>query len=438
MRSMYTTLAVAVTGMLLAPQFALATDVEAEIRQMQDRLSEIESQLDTTNEELAEANATVANQQATIEAAGLEERQGASALSAFIESTDISGWIAASYNYNFKGTSSSLMAAGGGNCGNASSTPNAPGNQGLGYCNPNTFQLDQAWLVFDKAPTSESRAGFHMEISAGQETSASAAAGGASPVNLETAYVSYLAPILEGLQFDIGRQWTMIGYEVLATTGNWQVTRAATWGNQPVWATGAVAHLMVSENITVSAGVINEAIGDPGWDVNGGKALTSKVAYSAEKFAASVGFNYGRDASLSAERVSMVDVILSVDPMENLSAWINYDFRKDDYSGTASGNQSLHQIALAARLGILESTGVSARFEYITSDASSSAASSGSAVDNDVITLTGTIDQALTDNMLVKAEVRWDSSDVDAYSNKNGNSVSGDQVLGILQVVYQF
>jgi hypothetical protein len=432
------TLALAVTGILLAPHFALAADVEAEIRQMQDRLTQIETQLDTTNDELAEANATVAEQQATLEAANLEERQGESALSAFIESTDITGWVAASYNYNFKGTGATNMTSGGGNCGNSNATPNAPGNQGGGYCNPNTFQLDQAWLTFDKSPTSESRAGFHMEISAGQETSASPGAGGAIPINLETAYVSYLAPVLEGLQFDVGRQWTMIGYEVLAATGNWQVTRGATWGNQPVWATGAVAHLMVTEDITVSAGVLNEAITDPGWDVNGGKSLTSKVAYAADKFAASVAFNYGRDAGLSAERVAMVDVILSVDPMENLSAWINYDWRKDDYSGGSSGNQSLHQIALAARLGILESTGVSARFEYVTTDASTSAASSGSAADNDLITLTGTIDHGLTDNMLVKAEIRWDNSDVDQFTNNNGNSFGGDQVLGLLQVVYEF
>ena len=86
MRSICTTIAITAAGLLLFSQFAQASDVEAELRQMQERIADLESQLGNDGNSL----------QPTEDAAG-------SALSSMLENTDIGGWAATSYNYNFEG-----------------------------------------------------------------------------------------------------------------------------------------------------------------------------------------------------------------------------------------------------------------------------------------------------------------------------------------------
>ena len=141
MRSICTSVVIAAASMLLVVPFATAADLEAEIADMKQRMEAMEDQLQAQNDELTEAQATVKEQTALIENSGLEEREDVSALSKFIEGVDMSAWVAASYNYNFAGSGQ------GGD----------PINENFGYAwTSNTFQLDQAWISIDKAPTEES------------------------------------------------------------------------------------------------------------------------------------------------------------------------------------------------------------------------------------------------------------------------------------------
>ena len=105
MRSICKIVALSAACMLLVPSLATATDVdvEAELRQMQARMDEMDERLAATDDQLASANATVRAQQEVIESSGIEERSALSSLSAFLEKTDFSGWVAVSYNYNFRG-----------------------------------------------------------------------------------------------------------------------------------------------------------------------------------------------------------------------------------------------------------------------------------------------------------------------------------------------
>ncbi len=82
MRSIGRTIAITAAGLLLFSQFAQASEVEAELRQMQERIAQLEGQLGNETDSL------------------LEEESG-SYLSSLIENTDLGGFVAASYNYNF-------------------------------------------------------------------------------------------------------------------------------------------------------------------------------------------------------------------------------------------------------------------------------------------------------------------------------------------------
>lgn len=400
MRSIWKTVALATAGLLFVPQLAAAADLEAEVADMKKRMEVMEDQIRVQNDELAEAQATVEKQTEVIEKAGLEEREDVSALSAFIESTDFNAWVAVSYNYNFQGSSD---APGGGTL---------PANAGMPH-HPfsNTFQLDQAWIEIDKAPTEESRAGGHIDLQAGVSTTTAGVAPlvAAPPVGIYSAYVSYLAPIWKGVQIDGGILPTILGAEVEQTNANFNITRGRTWGLQPVTNTGFLVSMDVIDGFTVQAGMLNEPIAGTAVDVNRGKALTSKVSYSAEKFGASVGVNWGRagaggGAPLTNVSTGIADVILSVDPTDNLSAYINYDYvwTTANNFGTGLGNTSTHAVSVAGRLGILDSTGLALRYEYIH------AAASFAPTAATAHTITGTVDHGLTDNLTMKVEVRYD------------------------------
>ena len=116
MRSIFTTVAITAAGLLLFSGFAQASDVEAELRQMQERITDLESQLGSETDSFL-----------------LQEESG-SAVSAMLENTDIGGFAAGSYNYNFEGFHNSAL--GGGTDNNVAST----------HLTSNTFQVDQVWV----------------------------------------------------------------------------------------------------------------------------------------------------------------------------------------------------------------------------------------------------------------------------------------------------
>ena len=156
MRSTWKTLAAAVATALVAPQFANADDVEERLQQMQERMDQLEDQLAATNDQLEASTTRVEEQERVIERAGLDDRSAASSLSRFLEMTEISGFIAASWNYNFNNPDASAlgMQAPEG-IASPAGTVNGWNSGALGltaplHSNPNTFQVDQLWFSLKK------------------------------------------------------------------------------------------------------------------------------------------------------------------------------------------------------------------------------------------------------------------------------------------------
>jgi hypothetical protein len=484
MRSIYRYVATAAAGMLLAPTFAAASDIEADVADMKQRVEAMEDQLRAQTDELADAQATVEKQNEVIEKAGLVERDEVSALSSFIEATDFSAFVAASYNYNFRGTEDAneyfnpLLPV-------SPTNPLTPGTQGnafnTGTANPlgvwypqhrnnNTFQLDQAWIAIDKAPTDESRGGAHIDLAAGDGLFTNGATAAAGNVTLYSAYVSYLAPLANGVRIDGGIMPTILGYEVEQTNANWNITRGITWGLQPVTSTGFLTTTEIVDGFTIQLGMLNDPIGRVNVDGNTAKALTSKVSYSAEKFGASVGVNWGRGTvglnGNANQSQGLLDVILTINPLDNLSAYINYDFRFEknrtaNYPSPANSfSLNTNAIAVGARLAIIDSTGFAVRAEYINSKDSTPVNIAGSVpplfnggfintsfggrAPQDTISawsLTGTLDHSLTDNLTAKFEVRYDDTDPGLFLRKDGTttpfSLEG-QTVALVQMIYEF
>ena len=129
----------------------------------------------------------------------------------------------------------------------------------------------------------------------------------------------------------------------------------------------------------------------------------------------------------------------------------------------------VERVAGAARLAVTERTGISTRLEYIRGDDVFEEIEDDGAWfggdygrqpsgDVDIWAVTGTVDHALTDNLIVKLEGRWDWANVkgaqdelfvdncDSGGDSMGSSAASscayfeqqDQWLALIQMLYQF
>ena len=399
MRSIKTVALVAAT-LLLVPQLAAAADLDTEVQEMKNRLEQMETQLKAQDQELAAAK---------------EDRSATSALSSFLEKTDISGFVAGGWNWAKADTA---------------------GAEGA-----NTFAIQQYWIEMNKAPTEESRAGFNIALQGGQFCTVGGCGGpgqaNADMVRLYTANVSYLAPVGSGLTITAGIMPTLIGYEVENQNGNFFITRSILWDNQPVTSTGVTAAYNITDQLSLTVGAINSPISDDRFDDVSSKALTSLLAFSAEKFYLSAGLNWGKvtgsaqaDAALCSVALSpcdsqgIFDLIATVNPIDRLMIGANYDYHftkgPNDQDGlTANG------ISVFGTFDVIDSTSVGVRYDWLGVD---DAAGDRTLEQWEI---TATVAHTITDGLTGKVEYRHDNIEPTGFASTGANSVW-------VQMMYEF
>jgi len=433
MRSNLTTLAMVAAGMVLAASMAAADEsVQQQLRLMEQRMAEMEDRLQATSEELRTAKETVDQQQGMLSDAGLIEggdRGVRSGASSFFELVDVSGVAAASFNYRFED-------------GGDNDAGGPPVNDTLfRHPNADSFQFDQLWMVIDKAPTEESRGGFHAEIVYGETAQSQGGMNNVDSGLLYTGYASYLAPIGNGVQIDAGKLATPLGAEVIQTNQNFNVTTGSVFGLQPVTHVGISASTEIADGFGVIFGVTNEVFDDTNISVDRDKAYYGQLQFGGDIWGLNVGAIVGEDpgAANCTEvsggggdcNTSVFDVFASIDPTDTISAWVNFDWVRN-FGDAVDGEGDAFGLATAARVAVTDTTGVSGRFEYLFFEDTFG----GTTDDSEFITLTGTVDHALTDNLKVRGEVRWDHNledDIQIFT-----SGEDDQVVGLLEMYYEF
>jgi len=488
MRPSWKIFAAAAATWLAVPQLAIADDVEAQLHQMQQRMSELENKLQATNDELETSKQKADQQQELIEKAGLDESRGAaSGLAEFLNSVEVDGFVASSYNYNFNVLKDEDLPQAG-VPGDAGPTTVSGENSGLlgitapGHSNDNNFQLDQLWIGIGKAATMESPAGFRADIVFGAMADANRegtffTTGTGSAVSADDhgtgdltylfqAYAEYLAPVGEnGISFKGGRFATLIGAESFREDSNWNITRGINWALQPVNHTGLlVSGKCTSCGIDWALGVVN-GYSDTMSDRDNEKGFLGSIKLSRETWSYATNIFYGGDsgdfvpwayagngapngAGRSGDKIGVTDHILSWNPTDRFSAWANYDFYwVADTNTSASGNSGytgtkIHTIALASRYAVTDATGVALRGEYQAWNL----ASATTRPDLSFWALTATVDHALTENLTVKVEARYDvgnnESGADGFFIDGGDGAGvfndNDQLMGIVQMLYKF
>ena len=447
MRSNLITVVTAVASVVLVASVASADQVQEQFRLMEQRMAEMEDRLEATSDDLRTARATVDEQQSLLSDAGLVDAsdQGLrSAVGSFFESVDISGVAAASYNHRLIKDTDSV----GGNS-------NGQGEQLFKNPNANTFQVDQIWLTMDKAPTEESRGGFHVEFATGASSQNQGSTNGNSGTPyLYSGYVSYLAPVGNGVQVDLGRLGTVLGAEVVQTNGNWNITQGAVFGLQPVTYNGAQLSTAITDEISIVAGVVNDVYSDTDVSADNEKAYFGQISYTGDSFGLNVGAIGGSadagecEAGAAAAgarniecNVSVVDVVLSADPTDDLSVWLNYDWKHVDGSD-ATGHGDTHGISGAGRLALSDDMGFATRVEYIVEEDTVSNNGVAGADDNELLTVTGTIDKTLAESLVGRLELRYDTRLDDNNggfaTNGDATGTNNDALVALVQLYYEF
>jgi hypothetical protein len=466
MRSKLMTAAAVAASTILAASVAAAADpVQEQIRLMQQRMEEMEDRLEATSEKLKSAEQTVEKQQSVLTEAGLAEGGQRSAVGKFLQQVDVSGLVAASYNYRFIDDRDANLFIG----------------DSFRHQNADSFSLDQLWLTLDKPTNEESRAGFHSDLLYGASASAMRNSIIGRPLGttgttsisdqndfyLFSAYVSYLAPIGNGVRFDLGKHGTLMGIERVKTNVNFNVTQGRVFQLIPIVNTGLLAETNLTDQLSFAAGVFNDVTSDTSFDDSRHKAYFSQLKYAGDMFTFKVDSIVGKNSgsNLQADpfpngpgvckggnacQTAILDAVATAQLTEDFEAWAQFVFVRH-FGNSIVRSGDTHAFATAARYHFTEDTSFSTRLEYLRAEQNFNIAQVGAAAApgmSEIVTATFTGAQKLTDDLTLRAELRYDHSltgNIGPFASQSGSPTSvgnvggrNDQLLGIAELYYEF
>jgi hypothetical protein len=397
------------------PAFSSDAEVDQQLSEMRELVKGLQQKVDAQEEQLSHQGELLEDAQSAVR----EEADFRSNLASFLEKVEIDSWVATSYFWNFNKPSGRVPiqtnpttitnAYSGGANGNSSADavkfyPFHPDH--------NTFALDQIWLGFGKPATEDSRAGARVDFVFGNtaqflgqgssyNTRPPGAWDEASAFYVVAAYAEYLAPVADGLDIIVGKFQTISGAEIAQTTENFNITRGALYNLlQPLDHLGFFAEQSIGP-ATVGFGVANGNISVSSPDNNKGKTILARASYGWDMFTGIVNYTWGVDnANDNSTKTALLDLVLTADPTDALSMWLNFDYGYEQGSAAAGWG-----LALAGRYALLDNLGIAGRAEY-GADNGNFFGMLGN--DTEFATLTGTIDYTIVEGLMLRGEVRWD------------------------------
>jgi len=334
------------------------------------------------------------------------------------------------------------------------------------------FNLNVAKVTIEK-PLDEAQwaAGYTLDLIFGPDATTLATSldsdPDSSPAGIKQAYVALRAPVGNGLDFKVGVFDTIIGYETFDAGNNPNYTRSWGYTIEPTTHTGVLMSYQVSSAVSLSVGIANTygpVIGGTGIGVGLGRANPPK-AESYKTYMASaaltapddwgfiagstlyLGIINGFNNGVGTDTTSLYAGATLNTPVKNLRVGASFDYLAT--SGEfASGSPYAHAWALYTSFQATEKLSLHARGEYL------SASGPGfTAGNNEIISLTGTLQYDLWANVLSRLEVRWDHLAGDGEMSGfggllvspggggSGVSSSGDKhnaVMVAANIIYKF
>lgn len=164
----------------------------------------------------------------------------------------------------------------------------------------NSFNLNQASLVLERLPSTQSRFGGRVDLQFGQatETLQGSSANEQRPQvwrNLFQAYGSYLAPVGTGLQLDFGKFSSSLGNEGNYTKDQIAYSRAYSFNYLPFYHMGLRANYNLTSKVNVAYWLVNGA--NDTEDLNGFKSQAFLITLKpANSLVWNVNYYFGQEA----------------------------------------------------------------------------------------------------------------------------------------------
>jgi hypothetical protein len=413
MKKIISCLLIGMCGLMFSPAvFADSSgneDLKAEIAALKARLTQLEAKLAMPP--------AVSTAPSTVPASNVPTLQ----LPNLTQGVALSGFVDATYNYNFNSPNSRT---------NAARIFDGQANQ---------FNLNATMLRLQKNPTEDSRVGFTTDFYAGHdaELTHSAGLGTDEPFDLIQGYVEMLLPtknVIPGandIDLKAGKFVTQLGAEVIYGKDNWNISRSLEFNYAiPFTNTGVYASypfVVAGQNMHIAGGVAN------GWDNvtdnNNGKTALWQFGLDGiampgdSNLTITLGGDVGPERANASSIRSVTDLCVCYKtPWKPLTLMYDFDYgnESDLVSQNASGinGDAAEWIGHAgyARIDINDQWSISGRGEYLRDDDGVRVISGTPA---SYWEWTGTLEYRPWKNLITRLEYRYDGADRNAFAEKS-------------------
>lgn len=303
----------------------------------------------------------------------------------------------------------------------------------------NSFKFDVGELVFLKEASNIGDIGFRTDIVYGFSVPALSQSSGpgvgeADDFDLQQGYVSWNAPVGNGLQVDFGKFITHIGAEVIEGYDGWNsnFSRSFLFGLAiPFAHTGVRASYTISDQLSVMGVIAN------GWDNatddNDSKSIGFQIAYApTDNLSMYINWMGGNEVPGSNNEFrSIWDFVFDLTVTNDLSLQMNLDYGTEEETAPGGADAEWFGIAGIARYQVNKWFAMNVRMEFFKDNAGVRAGT----LDQDLWEITLTPEFQIRDNMIVRVEYRHDDSNKLVFSDGAGLSDSQD-TIAINALVY--
>lgn len=364
---------------------------------------------------------------------------------------EIHGFVSSSYSYNFNKPQSQT------NCGLTS------GCIRIFDTDDNTFKLDNTELVFLKDVSDVGDIGFRFDLTFGfslpevaqraRSNSATDSVGGDvsfadDDFDLQQAYVSWIAPIGNGLQLDFGKFITHVGAEVFEGYDGWNMNFSRTfvfgWGI-PFNHTGIRATYELSNQLSVMGMIANNWEEAGVSDNNSEKTFGLQVAYSpTEKVGILLNWAGGNQGALGVvggndNWRNIYDIVVDIALTNPLSLQLNADLGTEENAGVNGDTATWWGLAGIVRYDFNKWFSMNVRsavFKDVDGFRLGGSPPSPIEVNNRLWEITLTPEFRIAENMVVRFEYRHDESNNAVFENSSGTGTSHQDTVAMNALVH--
>src|ERR1035437_4295573 len=302
----------------------------------------------------------------------------------------------------------------------------------------NTFKVDVAEVVLQKAISKPGEAGFRVDLVAGSSIPRVSSSYGllqGQDVDLRQAFVSWIAPVGSGLRLDAGKFVTHFGYEVIDGYDGYNdnATRSFLFGyTLPFTHTGLEASYSFSDQLAGMFEICN------GWDVvrdnNSSKSIGLQLTWTPSKAVTVTGnFMTGPErANVNSDPRNLFHVVAQWKLTDLTVFTLDAVYGSEKGAVTPGETASWSGIAGYARLGISDAFAFCLRAEYFKD---ADGARTGTVQKLKELTVTPEV--KVSSHLILRGDLRVDWSDADVFS-KEGGVFKRNQATVFLNGIYVF